>query len=131
MIAGPDISRIVFEFEKTFQAANDREKSHKHYKHYPAVQNNFAKEVRAMVSAFEDLKSPYLEDRGHLFSLDTKMITGKDMIHTVYNVENIVKRQYRSFVAEWLKNPANEHPSVTVKRTNCYYSETPHEKLKS
>jgi len=54
------------------------------------------------------------------------MIMGKDVIHTMYNVEEIGKGQYRSFVAEWLKNPTNNH----------LYSEkelfiTPHEKPKS
>ena len=52
------------------------------------------------LSAVDDLKNPYLEDSGDLFSLDTKMIMGQDMIHTVYNVEKIEKRQYHSFVAE-------------------------------
>jgi hypothetical protein len=43
MIAGPEISRVEFQFKKGFQAASHREKSHKHHEQYPAVQNKIAK----------------------------------------------------------------------------------------
>jgi len=91
MVAVPEISRVVLEFKKSFQASNDREKSHKHHEQYPGVQNKFAKEVRALVSAFDDLGNQYLEDSGNLLSLDTKMVMDKDVVHTVYNVEEIGK----------------------------------------
>ena len=39
MDAGPEISLVVPEFEKGFQAANDREKIHKQHEQYPGVQN--------------------------------------------------------------------------------------------
>jgi len=59
MVAGPETSRVVFEFEefeKRFQAANDREKSHKHHEQYFGVQNKFVIDVPALVSAFDDLE---------------------------------------------------------------------------
>ena len=68
------------------------------------------------MSAFDNFGNPYLEDRGDLFSLDTKIIMGKDVIHTVYNVGVIGKGQYHSFVAEQLKNAANKHLSDIVKK---------------
>ena len=61
------------------------------------VQANITTSGRAaLVSAFDDLGNPNLEDSGDLFSLDTKMIMGKD----VYNAEEIGKGQYHSFVAK-------------------------------
>ena len=60
---GPEISRVILEFEKSFQAANYREKSHKHHEQYPSVKNKFAKEMGALLSAFDDLQNPCLEDR--------------------------------------------------------------------
>jgi len=63
---------------------------------------NLPKEVRALMSAFDDLEIQHLKDSGDPFSLDTKIIMGKDVIHTVYNVEEIGKGQYCSFVAERL-----------------------------
>ena len=43
------------------------------------------------MSAFDDFGNSQLEDCDDLFSLDTKMNIGKDVIYTVYNVEEIGK----------------------------------------
>ena len=44
------------------------------------------------MSVYENMRNPDLEDSGDLFSLDTKMILCKDVVCTVYNVEEIGKR---------------------------------------
>jgi len=80
MVVELEITRIIHEFENSFQSAINGEKPHKHHEQYPGVKNQFAKNVRALVSAFDDLGNPYLEDSGDLFSLDTKLIIGKDVI---------------------------------------------------
>ena len=43
MVAGPEITCVLLAFEKSFQAASDREKSHKHHEQYLGVKINLAK----------------------------------------------------------------------------------------
>ena len=65
VLAGREISCVILEFEKSFQAAYDRERSHKYHEQYPSVQNEFAKDVHTLVFAFNDLGNLYLEDSTH------------------------------------------------------------------
>ena len=83
-VTGQEISRVILEFEKSFHAANDRQKSHKHHEQYPGVQKYTLWCLNLTVFG-----NQYLEDSCDLFSLDTKIIMAKDMIHTVYNVQKI------------------------------------------
>jgi len=91
MVANPEISCVFLAFKKSFQSVNDKEKCHKQYEQYPGAQNKFAKEVHYLVSTFDEMENPYMEYSCDLFSLHTKM--GKDVIHTVYNVDEIGKEQ--------------------------------------
>ena len=60
LIAGPEIARVVNEFKTTFL-------SHKaydvhHHEQVPSIQTAFAKNVRNMLSAMDELGNPFLED---------------------------------------------------------------------
>ena len=58
------------------------------------------------------------------------MVTGKGMIHTVYNVENIGKQQCHILVGEGLKNSVNKHLGDVVNKNKLPLFKTPHEKPK-
>ena len=70
MVAGPEISRLINEFEEDLQ--NSRSKiSTKHHEQTPSIQKAFANDVKSLVATVEELGNPFLEDSGDLLTLDT------------------------------------------------------------
>ena len=72
LIAGPEIARVVNEFETTF-LSHKADDVH-HHKQVPSIQTAFAKDVRNMLSVMDELGNPFLEDSKDLIALDTKDI---------------------------------------------------------
>ena len=59
MITGPELSRIVTEFEDT--VCDVSASSSKHHEQVPHFQMSFAKDVKSLVATFEELGNPFLE----------------------------------------------------------------------
>ena len=70
MVTGPEIARVVKEFESTFEVTKPCDK--RHHEQTPSVQKTFFKDVQALVSVLEDMGSPFTEDSTELIVLDTK-----------------------------------------------------------
>ena len=85
MIAGPELSRVVSEFEDTLCDASTS--SSKHHEQTPHVQITFAKDVKSLVVTFEELGNPFLECSKELFVLDTKIITHDKAIISVMSAK--------------------------------------------
>ena len=117
MVAGPEISRLILEFETSFQAPKP-EKSNLHHEQNLNTQNKFAKDVNALVETFEELGNPFLEDNGDLLTLDTKKIMSKEVIQTVNTIEENGKKQYNKFVSERLTATPNSPLSDTISKNN-------------
>ena len=97
MIAGPELSRVVFEFEVTL--CNVSTSSNKHHKQIPHVHITFAKDVKSLVVTFEELgnfcnKKPFV--------LDTKIIMHDKAIESV-----ISTKQHHNFVTSTIVSNNN------------------------
>ena len=57
MIAGPEVARIIQEFEETYSKKVSEEKRH-HHEQIPGVQAAFKKDVLSLVPAIEDMGNP-------------------------------------------------------------------------
>ena len=130
MVAGPEIARLVMEFEESFPIPNEK-KSTKHHEQYPAIQKSFAKDVSSLVSTLEVMGSPFLEDSGDMLTLNTKMIMNKDVVETVYTIEDIGKRQYDRYVEERLQSLSNKPLSDIISKNKLPLFSTPHAKQQS
>lgn len=97
MVAGPEISRLIAEFEDSTTSKSD---SRKHHEQTSAVQTAFAKEVTALVEVFEDMGNPFKEDSGDLLTIDTNLIMDSDVQKTVGNAYKLGQEQYKLFVKE-------------------------------
>ena len=98
MIAGPEISRKLEDFEKHLQAGEPARDTH--HEQHPAVQNTFAKQVNAVLTSFEEMGNPFAEGSGYLFALDTKDIMNEDVVSTVYTIHTLGEEQYNTFIEE-------------------------------
>ena len=62
MIAGPEVSRVVKEFEDTFLDTNNSDTHH--HEQASGVQKTFAEDVKSLVSVIDDMGNPFTEDSG-------------------------------------------------------------------
>jgi hypothetical protein len=101
MISGPEIARIVKEFETaTATSSDDCQKHHEQsYDHQVA----FMKDVQSVIDSFEELGNPYMEKGKDLLAVDTKDIMNNDVVEAVKNVDKIGQEQYSSYVECRLK----------------------------
>ena len=74
--------------------------STRNHEQIPSVQSSFAKDVRSLVSTFEEFGNPFKEDSCDLLVLDTKDIMSKSVIKSVKDVLQVGKTQYKTFVRE-------------------------------
>ena len=97
MIAGPEVSRLMKNFEECLPTSKQ---SQDHHENTESLQRAFRDEVNALVKAFEDLGNPFSEDSGYLYALDSKEIMPKEVVETVKNVRVIGQSKYTEFVKE-------------------------------
>ena len=64
MVAGPEVARMVTEFE-TLQA-HGQSTEHRHHKQHPGVQTAFLKDVKSLVAVIEEMGNSFLEKSEHL-----------------------------------------------------------------
>ena len=99
-VAGPEISRVIFEFEEVLH--KEQTGNQKHHEETIPAQKNFQKEVNKLIAVFENLGNPFLEEGPDLYNLVTKDLAESDVISTVRNIEKIGEEKYKTFVQERL-----------------------------
>lgn len=72
MIGGPEIARMVGEYEE--QLNSKKQPSAKHHEQIRSVQKHFLENAKDLVNTKEEMVNPFQEDSGDLLALDTKKI---------------------------------------------------------
>ena len=85
MIAGPELSRMIQEFEGKLADGDLR----KHHQQISSYQVSACKEVKSMVAVLTDMGNPFAEDSGELLRLDTKDIMSAEVVQSVRNLPQI------------------------------------------
>ena len=93
MIAGPEVVRIIQEFEET-SAKEVSEEKRRHHEQTPCIQTVFKKDVLSLVSAIEEMGNPFQEDSTDLLILDSKEIMDETVVKAVREVVSIGQDQY-------------------------------------
>ena len=65
MLVGPEVSRLIAEFEEAF-GDEDEHNSTKHHEEVPYFQSAFAKDVKCLVATLRELGNPFLESSKEL-----------------------------------------------------------------
>ena len=86
LIAGPEVSRIIQEFETSFSGSESTDK--RHHKQTFSVQMQFWEDVKKLVDVIDVLGSPYLDDGTELVVIDTKDVMNADNANNVYKIED-------------------------------------------
>ena len=102
MLAGPEVARIVGEFERSMLKSCEESGSavYQHHEQTLSVQQEFEKQVRSLTSVMEGMGNPYLEESPDLLVLDTRDIMDEKVAETVRTIEIAGDHQYSQFVEE-------------------------------
>ena len=71
LVCGPEISRLLDEFESINEGVNHMRE---HHDFSDSVQSIFHEEVKSLLSALEDVGNPSDDDSNDLFDLETKIL---------------------------------------------------------
>jgi len=99
MVAGPEVARIVGEFEEYANITQEDSKNLRH-EQYCSVQQKFQKDLNSLIAVFEEFGNPFLEKEQDLLVLDTRDIMDKSVGKTVQEIESIGEDQYKTFIEE-------------------------------
>ena len=103
MVAGPEVARVIVEFEDFNMHPRNHEEP-RHHEETPSVQNTFARDVRSLVAVIEELGNPFEEDSQDLLVLDTKEMADSAVIATVRNAKQIGQDQFEAFSKECIED---------------------------
>ena len=93
MVAGPDIARVVTEFEEHGKN-NPKTNRDRHHEKTKEVQDTLKKDVTAFVDMFIYMGNPFMEESNNLLTLASKNIADASVIQTVRTVEKLGQDQY-------------------------------------
>ena len=102
MIAGPELTRITSEFEKSEISRDMHVQITRHHDQLPSIQHTFVKEVKALTETISDMGNPFLETSQDLLVLDTRDIVDPLVAKTVRTAEKLGKEQLDRFIEEQL-----------------------------
>ncbi|KAK3737069.1 hypothetical protein QZH41_013876, partial [Actinostola sp. cb2023] len=125
MVAGPEIARMISEFEDSESAPECQ-----HHEQKPATQVAFARDVLNVVSSFEDLQNPFTEKSEELIAVHTKDVIDETVINTVQNIVKIGETQFNTFVQERFID-RNKPITDTIKKNNLPMLRTSRKKTTS
>ena len=101
LVAGHEISRLILEFENSFQSV-ESQTSKRHHEQNPNTRKTFAKDANALVATSKEMGNPFLEDNGDNSLSDT-----------------IKKNNYPLFKKVSVKQPSKMKEQVKYLETNC------------
>lgn len=123
LITGPEISRMIEEFE-TMNSLPEFDSVLEHHDSNLSAQKRFITDVKGMYDALAELGNPFLHDSADLYALDTKLVPGQQAIKNLYAVENIDKEQFKTYMDKRVLN--NDKPiSDTITKNNLQIFKCP------
>lgn len=89
----------------------------------------FAKDVLNVISSFEELGNPFMEQGEELIAIHTKDIMSNDVVNTVHNVKKLGNEQFQTFVKEWFTDRSTP-VTEPLKKNRLPKFSTPNTKVK-
>ena len=90
MVSGPEIARIIKEFEASMVTeCPETEQSAKHHEDTRSLQSLFYIDVVSLTRTIEEMGNPFIEETDDLLALDTKQIVSSDALARQRKVEEV------------------------------------------
>ena len=89
IVAGPEIARIIAEFEKSVEWKNYKPGDTRHHAQTKSQQATFSKHVNSLVDVTNSMGSPFKDVSNELLKLDTHDIISDDIVVSLKNAYNV------------------------------------------
>ena len=99
MISGPEMARLVSEFEASMTTEVEVQGAD-HHEVQRSSQVSFFKDMKSLVTTIEDFGNPFLEESEDLIVLDTKEIAGPASVTILRQIEAVGKERCNQFITE-------------------------------
>lgn len=102
MLSGPEIARLVDEFEEEYLTTEDPEnpKNSKSHEMGQATQKTFQQQVNSLCDVIKNMGNPFLDDFPELVTLDSRNCVDPEVAESVRNLESTGKAQYQAFMKD-------------------------------
>lgn len=121
MVAGPETSKFVADYEAVSGSKEAKKGSH-HHEQSPTAQKAFFEKVQWLTSVIEEMGNPFSEESTDLLSLDTKDIADPTAALLVASRLEKGKEQFQTFMDK-LKTDS-QHFYQPIKRNNKDFFKT-------
>ena len=101
MISGPEVARVISEFEAAVNPQGTQTVT-LHHDQIPSVQQSFLKNVKALVSVFKEFGNPFQEDSKDMLVLDTREIVDPIVATSVYDAPKLGQQKFEEFFSKRL-----------------------------
>ena len=125
MVAGPEVARIVAEFENFALRTHVYMSDHHHHEQYAGIQATFISKVASLTAVIEEMGSPFLEKSNDLLVLDTRNIMNISVGDTVRGIEALGIEKYHDFIKERLTECTVPITEVLSKNKLALFSSPP------
>lgn len=127
MVSGPEMARVIAEFQATSET---KKADHKHHEQTKHTQVAFARDVRSLTKVIGEMGNPFCDDSKDLLVLDSRDLADPAVINTVREIEKLGQEQHHSYVHERLVNQTKPITD-TIKRNNLPLFSRPPVRIKS
>ena len=103
-VAGPDIARVITEFEVGMLTRKNA--VFKHHVQSPSVQQRFVAHTKALVIAFQEAGNPFDEDSHEVFIIDTREVMPNNVASNIMGAHGEGTKQHADFVGHRLQSTA-------------------------
>lgn len=122
MVSGPEMARLIGEFQTSAEKKQNTETCHHEQKQH--IQSAFARDVRSLTEVFEEMGNPFLEDSEDLLVLDSRNIADVAVSDAMKEIEELGLDQYEAYVEERLVKQTKTIADP-IKRNNLHLFSRP------
>ena len=130
MLSGPEMARLLKEFQEEYHAEDDKEDltNLQHHEQGHSTQKKFQQHVVSLFETMKQMGNPFLDDFEELVTLDSRNCVDKSVVHTVRSLEETGKKQCKDFVKKvLLERTTSIHDPI--KRNSLALFKTPQSKI--
>ena len=128
MVSGPEMARLIGEFQTSAEKKQNTETCHHEQKQH--IQSAFARDVQSLTEVFEEMGNPFLEDSEDLLVLDSRNIVHVAVSDAIKEIEQLGIDQYEAYVEERLVKQTKAIADP-IKRNNLHLFSRPPVQRKS
>ena len=96
MVAGPEIQKIVHQFEHEQNMTQDS-KCSSHHEQGHFHQEKFVRDVQSLLDSFEDLGNPFKDEHKELINIKTKEIANDQVVQSIRSAKVSGEKAFKNF----------------------------------